>query len=70
MGICEGFGACTTITDNLPELLARIINAFAQIDRNMLHRVWDAVDYRVDVCRITREPRIELLQQVFYVQII
>lgn len=46
---------------NLPELRARIVNAFAQIDRDMLHRVWDELHYRVDVCRITKGAHIEHL---------
>ena len=33
----------------LPELRARIINVFQQINWDMLHRVWDEFDYRLDL---------------------
>lgn len=46
---------------NLPELRARIQNAFEHIDRDMLRRVWDELDYRLDVCRITQGAHIEHL---------
>lgn len=49
---------------DLPELRACITNAFAHIDRNMLHRAWDELDYKVDVCRVTRGAHIELQQHV------
>lgn len=46
---------------NLPELKARINSVFQQIDRDMLHKVWDELNYRLDVCRITRGAHIEHL---------
>ncbi|PSN45430.1 hypothetical protein C0J52_22789 [Blattella germanica] len=39
---------------DLLELRACIINAFEQIKRYMFGRVWDELDYRLDICRITR----------------
>lgn len=46
---------------DLPELRARIINAFEQINRDMLRRVWDELDYRLDICRITKGEHMEHL---------
>ncbi|KAJ4426213.1 hypothetical protein ANN_27024 [Periplaneta americana] len=46
---------------NLPELRDRIINAITAIDMDTLHRVWDELDYRLDVCRVTRGAHIEHL---------
>jgi len=33
----------------------------ALVDRDMLTRVWNEVDYRIDVCRITKDGHIEYL---------
>ena len=46
---------------NQRELRARINNAFQQIGRDMLQRVWQELDYRVDICRISRGEHIEHL---------
>ena len=46
---------------DLPELRARIINAFQQINRDMLRGVRDELDYRLDTCRITRKEHMEQL---------
>ncbi|PSN52822.1 hypothetical protein C0J52_09688 [Blattella germanica] len=45
----------------LPDLRARIINAFEQINRDMYHRVCDELDYIIDMCRITRVEHMEHL---------
>ena len=45
----------------LDDLRARITAAIADIDRNMLHKVWQEIDYRLDVCRVTRGAHIEHL---------
>jgi hypothetical protein len=39
---------------SLQELRDRITHALQTITADMLHRVWDEFDYRVDVCRVTR----------------
>ena len=44
---------------SLKELRDRIIHALQTITTDMLHRVWDEFDYRVDVCRVTQGAHIE-----------
>jgi hypothetical protein len=39
---------------DLPELRRRIIAVISRIDREMLWRVWAEMDYRLDVCRVTK----------------
>jgi hypothetical protein len=34
--------------------LNRITTAVARVDRDMLTRVWNEMDYRIDICRITK----------------
>jgi hypothetical protein len=41
--------------------LLRIIAAVMNIDAPMLTRVWQELEYRIDVCRITRGAHIEHL---------
>jgi hypothetical protein len=42
------------------DLRARITAAIAAID-HMLQRVWQELDYRLDVCRVTKGAHIEHL---------
>jgi hypothetical protein len=42
-------------------LLSCSIAAVKNIDAPMLTRVWKEVEYRIDVCRVTRGAHIELL---------
>ena len=44
---------------DLAELNARIIAAAKNIDAHMLTRVWQELEYRKDVCRVTRGAHIE-----------
>jgi hypothetical protein len=44
---------------SLKELSDRITHALQTITADMLHRVWDEFDYRVDVCRVTQGAHIE-----------
>ena len=44
---------------SLRELRDRITHSLQTITADMLHRVWDAFDYRVDVCRVTQGAHIE-----------
>jgi hypothetical protein len=37
------------------------MEAVAAIDRQMLQRVWQELDYRIDVCRVTKSGLIEHL---------
>ena len=46
---------------NLQDLHNRIAAAVAMVDRDMLTRVWNGTDYRIDVCRITKGGHIEHL---------
>jgi len=46
---------------SIPELKVRIRTTIGTITADMLHTVWDELDYRVDVCRITNGAHIEHL---------
>jgi hypothetical protein len=46
---------------DLPQLRRRIVLAVAAIDRQMLQRVWQELDYRIDICRVTKGGHIEYL---------
>jgi hypothetical protein len=46
---------------NLPQLRRRIKEAVAALDRQMLQRVWQELDYRIDICRVTKGGHIEHL---------
>jgi hypothetical protein len=44
---------------SLKELRDQITHALQTITADMLHRVWDEFDYRVEVCRVTQGAHIE-----------
>ena len=46
---------------SIPELKVRIRTAIETITPDMLQTVWNELDYRVDVCRITKGAHIEHL---------
>jgi len=46
---------------SIPELKVRIRTAIETITADMLRTVWNELDYRVDVCRITKGTHIEHL---------
>ena len=46
---------------SIPELKVRIRTATETITADMLQTVWNELDYRVDVCRITKGAHIEHL---------
>ena len=46
---------------DMEDLQTRITEALATIDNAMLGRVWQEMDYRLDVCRVTRGAHIEHL---------
>ena len=50
-----------TIASDLANLKARIIAAVKNIDAPMLTRKWQELEYRIDVCRVTRGAHIEHL---------
>jgi hypothetical protein len=46
---------------DLPQLQQRIMEAVAAIDRPMLQHVWQELDYRIDICRVTKGGHIKHL---------
>jgi hypothetical protein len=46
---------------DLPQLGRRIVEAVVAIDHQMLQRVWQELDYRTDICRVTKVGYIENL---------
>ena len=46
---------------SIPELKVRIRAAIGTITADMLQTVWNELDYRVDVCRITKGAHTEHL---------
>jgi len=57
-GECQRPGIHPTIVHDLADLKARIIAALKNIDAPMLMRVWQELEYRIDVCRVTRGAHI------------
>jgi hypothetical protein len=47
---------------DLADLKARIIAVVKNIDAPLLMSVWQKLEYRIDVCRVTRGAHIEHLQ--------
>jgi hypothetical protein len=43
------------------DISSHVIAAVKNIDTSMLTRVWQELEYRIDVCRVTRDAHIELL---------
>jgi hypothetical protein len=39
------------------------VAAMSTIDGDVLQKVWDELDYRIDVCRVTRRAYIEHLHE-------
>jgi hypothetical protein len=46
---------------DLPQLPQRIVEAVAAIYRQMLQRAWKELDYRTDICRVTKGGHTEYL---------
>jgi len=65
-GYCATCISCKVFVPPLPrdlaDLKARIIAAVKNIDAPMLTRVWQEVEYRIAVCRVTCGAHIEHLQ--------
>ena len=57
----QGSGLCSSSSRIIPELKVRIRTAIETITADMLQTVWNEIDYRVDVCRITKGAHIEHL---------
>jgi len=49
------------LSESIPELKVRIRTSIETITADMLQTVWNELDYRVDVCRITKGIHIENL---------
>jgi hypothetical protein len=43
---------------DLPQLRLWIVEAVAAIDRQTLQCVWQELDYRIDICRVTKGEHI------------
>ena len=46
---------------SLNELKQHITTAVATVDEDMLRSVWTELDYRIDICRVTKGSNIEHL---------
>ena len=46
---------------SLNELKQRITTGVASVDEDMLRSVWTELDYRIDICRVTKGSHIEHL---------
>ena len=46
---------------SLNELKQCITTAVASVDKDMLRYVWTELDYRIDICRVTKGSHIEHL---------
>jgi hypothetical protein len=54
------------VVANLRDLRNRITAAVALVNRDIMTRVWDEMDYRIDVCRISKGGQIcELCKKNF-----
>ena len=51
----------TPLPASIPELKVRIRTAIETITADTIETVWNELDYRVDVCRITKGAHIEHL---------
>ena len=49
------------LPESLDELKRRIKSAIKTVDRDMLFRVYQEIDYRFDICRVTKGSHIEHL---------
>jgi hypothetical protein len=45
----------------MPGTMQRITTTIACITRDTLHKVWDELDYRLDICHVTLGAHVELL---------
>ena len=59
--ILKVFFCVPPLPASIPELKVRIRTAIETITADILETVWNELDYRVDVCRITKGVHIEHL---------
>ena len=60
-GLVKGLVYVPLLPKDVDELKARITEALATINNAMLERVWQELDYRLDVCHVTNGAHIERL---------
>jgi len=60
-GCVKGQGYVPPLPARIPELKVLIRTAIETITADMLQTVWNELDYRVDVCRITKGAHIKHL---------
>jgi len=58
-GVLEGQSLCTSTTCNRGWAAGTLNAAVNSVTPDMLQRVWSELDYRIDVCRVTRGGHIE-----------
>jgi len=61
MGLRQGSGYVPALPASIPELKVRTRTATETITADILQTVWNELDYRVDVSRITKGAHIEHL---------
>jgi len=61
MGLFKDQVYVLPLPPSIPEVKVRIRTAIETITADMLQTVWNELDYRVDVCRITKGAHIEHL---------
>jgi hypothetical protein len=47
---------------DIDEFKLRITAAIETVDRNMLERVWEELDYRLNICRITNGAHMSIFR--------
>ena len=63
-GFVKGTVFVPSLPANLQDLRNRITADVVLVDRDMLTRVWNEMDYRIDVCRVTKGGHIEHLWNI------
>ena len=61
MGLRQGSGLCSSSSRKYPGTEGTNQDAIETVTAYMLQTVWNELDYRVDVCRITKGAHIEHL---------
>ena len=61
-GYVNGLVYVPPLPTNVVELKQRISSALETDTENMVQRVWDELDYRLDVCRVAGGAHIENLR--------
>jgi hypothetical protein len=61
MNLSKFFLKPARIVADLKDHRNRITAAVALVSRDMLTRLWDEMDYRIDVCRISKDGHTEHL---------